>query len=76
MSIITILVCLLGIFLLAAMMLLFFAIRVVPNDSRLTVYRLGENIGDKGPGIVFLIPFIDKGVLRKLDEPSVHTDKA
>jgi membrane-bound ClpP family serine protease len=32
------------------------------------VYRLGRNIGDKGPGIVLLIPFIDRGVIKKLGE--------
>jgi membrane protein implicated in regulation of membrane protease activity len=41
----------------------------VREDTRLTVYRLGRNIGDKGPGIVLLIPLIDKGVIKKLGDP-------
>ena len=53
---------LIGFFLLAA------SIRIVREDSRLTVYRFGRNIGDKGPGLVLLIPLIDKGELKKLGE--------
>jgi len=43
--------------------------RVVREDTRLTVYRLGRSLGDKGPGLVLLIPLIDKGVLKQLDRP-------
>lgn len=43
--------------------------RVVREDTRLTVYRLGRSLGDKGPGLVLLIPFVDKGVLKQLDRP-------
>lgn len=38
------------------------AVRIVPEEKRLKVYRLGRYLGDKGPGIVFLMPFIDKGI--------------
>jgi len=38
------------------------SIRVVREDKRLSVYRLGRYLGDKGPGIVLLIPFVDRGV--------------
>jgi regulator of protease activity HflC (stomatin/prohibitin superfamily) len=41
------------------------AIRIVQEDTRLSVHRLGRYIGDKGPGIVLVIPFIDRGVLKK-----------
>jgi len=34
-------------------------IRVVREYWRLVIFRLGKCIGKKGPGIVFLIPFID-----------------
>lgn len=37
-------------------------IRVVPEYRRLVVFRLGHVIGSKGPGLVFVIPFIDKAV--------------
>ena len=60
-------ICLIGSFVLIGFLFAFASIRVVRADDRLSVYRLGKYIGDKGPGIVFLIPFIDRGVLKKLD---------
>ena len=60
---ITLVLCVLGSFLLIGMVFLASAIRVVQKDTRLSVYRLGRYIGDKGPGIVVLIPFIDRGIL-------------
>lgn len=65
----TVLFCFVGSFLLVGMIFLSSAIRIVREDSRLTVYRLGRNIGDKGPGLVLLIPFIDMGKIKKLGEP-------
>jgi regulator of protease activity HflC (stomatin/prohibitin superfamily) len=41
-------------------------IRVVREYERLVVFRLGRCLGTKGPGLVFLIPFIDKAV--KVDQ--------
>ena len=41
-------------------------IRIVREDARLSVYRLGRYLGDKGPGLVLLIPFIDRGILKQL----------
>ena len=38
------------------------AIKVVPEQKRLSVYRLGRYIGERGPGLVFLLPFIDRSV--------------
>jgi len=38
------------------------AIKVVREYERMVVFRLGHHIGSKGPGIVFLIPLVDKGV--------------
>ncbi len=37
-------------------------VKVVPEYKRLVIFRLGKMIGVKGPGIVFLVPFIDRGV--------------
>lgn len=37
------------------------AVRWVPESNRLAVYRLGGYIGNKGPGLVFLVPVIDWG---------------
>jgi membrane-bound ClpP family serine protease len=52
--------------LLVAVLFVAASIRIVREDARLTVYRLGRNIGDKGPGLVLLIPIIDRGELKKL----------
>lgn len=44
------------------------AIRIVPEYQRLVVFRLGRCIGARGPGIVFLIPVIDRAVKVDLRE--------
>jgi regulator of protease activity HflC (stomatin/prohibitin superfamily) len=38
------------------------AIRVIREYERAIVFRLGRLIGAKGPGLILLIPFIDKAV--------------
>jgi regulator of protease activity HflC (stomatin/prohibitin superfamily) len=38
------------------------AIRVVREYERLVVFRLGRLVGERGPGLVFLIPLIDRPV--------------
>jgi regulator of protease activity HflC (stomatin/prohibitin superfamily) len=50
---------------LVALLILANAIRIVPEYERLVVFRLGRAIGVKGPGLVLLIPFIDKA--RRVD---------
>ena len=64
----TILLCLVGSAILIALALLVTAIRIIPEYQRLVVFRLGRCIGAKGPGIVFLIPFVDRGVKVDLRE--------
>jgi regulator of protease activity HflC (stomatin/prohibitin superfamily) len=44
------------------------AIRIVPEYQRLVVFRLGRCIGSRGPGIIFLIPFVDRAVKADLRE--------
>jgi regulator of protease activity HflC (stomatin/prohibitin superfamily) len=44
------------------------AIRIVREYQRLVVFRLGRCIGVKGPGIVFLIPLVDRAVWVDLRE--------
>lgn len=51
---------------LAALMVLIailvsYSIRIVPEYQRLVVFRLGRALGAKGPGLVLLIPFADRG---------------
>ena len=38
------------------------AARIVPEYRRLVVFRLGHSIGARGPGVVLLIPFVDRPV--------------
>ncbi len=42
------------------------SIRIVQENKRLSVYRLGRYVGEKGPGLVILIPIIDRGILKEL----------
>ncbi len=48
--------------------ILYLGIKVVREYQRLVVFRLGKSIGQKGPGIVFLIPIVDKAVWVDLRE--------
>src|SRR5579859_4197333 len=44
------------------------AIRIVPEYQRLVVLRLGRLLGARGPGLVLLIPFVDRGIRTDLRE--------
>jgi len=57
-----------GIVVLLLLVILPQALRIVREYQRLMVFRLGRALGAKGPGLVLLIPFIDKGVLVDLRE--------
>jgi regulator of protease activity HflC (stomatin/prohibitin superfamily) len=57
-----------GVVVLLLVILLPQAIRIVREYQRIMVFRLGRAIGAKGPGLVILIPFIDKGVMVDLRE--------
>ena len=61
-------VCLVGVVLFIGFIFLANAIRVVPEYQRLVVFRLGRCVGPKGPGIVLLIPIIDRAVKADLRE--------
>jgi regulator of protease activity HflC (stomatin/prohibitin superfamily) len=58
----------LGVFVLLLVLFLPAAIRIVREYQRLMVFRLGRAIGAKGPGLVILIPIIDRGVWVDLRE--------
>ncbi len=60
--------CLFGVLFLILIVFLTSAIRIVPEYQRLVVFRLGRCIGAKGPGLVLLIPFIDRGIKVDLRE--------
>ncbi len=57
-----------SLFLLFVAVILSTAIKVVREYERLVIFRLGRSIGQKGPGIVFLIPLIDRPTLVDLRE--------
>jgi regulator of protease activity HflC (stomatin/prohibitin superfamily) len=64
----TIVLCIVGAVFLIALALLASAIKIVPEYQRLVVFRLGRCVGARGPGIVLLIPVIDRGVKVDLRE--------
>jgi regulator of protease activity HflC (stomatin/prohibitin superfamily) len=64
----TLVLCLIGGLLLLVIIILVNAIKIVPEYQRLVVFRLGRCVGDKGPGLVLLIPFIDRAVKVDLRE--------
>jgi regulator of protease activity HflC (stomatin/prohibitin superfamily) len=61
---------LLGVAIVAIAVIFFLAkaIRIVPEYQRLVVFRLGRSIGIKGPGLIILIPIIDKATTVDLRE--------
>jgi len=61
-------VCIVGAIVIIGLIFLANAIRVVPEYKRLVVFRLGRCIGARGPGIVLLIPVIDRAVAADLRE--------
>ncbi|MBO8153596.1 slipin family protein [Thermovirga sp.] len=52
--------------------LLVAAVRIVPEYQRGVVFRLGRFVGVKGPGLVLIVPFIDR--LRRVDLRVVTLD--
>lgn len=58
--------------LLAVIVLIAAAIRIVPEYERGVVFRLGRVIGAKGPGLFLLIPFVDRMV--KVDLRTITLD--
>jgi regulator of protease activity HflC (stomatin/prohibitin superfamily) len=61
-------VCIVGVILVLGFIFLANAIRIVPEYQRLVVFRLGRSIGPRGPGIVLLVPVIDRAVKVDLRE--------
>ena len=64
----TVALCLVGLVILAALAIFASAVRIVPEYQRLVVFRLGRCVGNRGPGIVFLIPVVDRAVKVDLRE--------
>ena len=55
--------------------LVYLAIKIVREYERLVVFRLGRCIGQKGPGLVLLIPFVDCAIWVDLRELFLEVPK-
>ena len=51
-----------------AILLILASIKTVKDDERLVVFRLGRFFKILGPGVVLIIPIVDKGVRVNLSE--------
>jgi regulator of protease activity HflC (stomatin/prohibitin superfamily) len=60
--------CLVGLIIVLVLIFLAKAVKIVPEYQRLVVFRLGRCVGAKGPGLILLIPFIDRPVRVDLRE--------
>lgn len=60
--------CLVGAVVLIAVAFIASAIKIIPEYQRLVIFRMGRCIGAKGPGIIILIPIIDRSVRVDLRE--------
>ena len=61
-----------GVIALAVLILLSMTIKIVPEYERGVLFRLGRLVGAKGPGLFFIIPFVDR--LVKVDLRVVTMD--
>ncbi|MFQ5610983.1 MAG: slipin family protein [Anaerolineae bacterium] len=52
--------CLVGAVVIIGLVVLFSAVRVVQEYERGVIFRLGRLVGPKGPGLFFIIPFLDR----------------
>jgi len=43
-------------------------IRIVPENQRLVIFRLGKLHGVRGPGLLLVVPLVDKGVIVDLNQ--------
>ena len=66
------LLCFAGAAVLIGILVVLVSLRIVPADKRLSVHRLGQYLVDKGPGLVILIPFIDRGVMKEAGTSEKH----
>ena len=62
----------LGVIVVLAVLLLTQVVRITRDYQRLVVFRLGTCLGAKGPGLVLLLPLIDRAVLVDLRERFVE----
>jgi regulator of protease activity HflC (stomatin/prohibitin superfamily) len=58
----------LGAIVVLAVLLLILSIKVVPEYRRIVLFRLGRMVGLRGPGIVIIIPLVDRAIFVDLRE--------
>ena len=58
----------LGVVLVLVLVLIRFAIRIVREYQRIVLFRLGRCVGTRGPGLVLIIPIVDRPILVDLRE--------
>jgi regulator of protease activity HflC (stomatin/prohibitin superfamily) len=58
----------LGVIIAVIFILLSQSVRIVREYQRLVIFRLGKALGAKGPGLVLLIPLVDRAVIVDLRE--------
>ncbi len=63
-----VLICIVAAIVVVGLLLLTSAIRIVPEYQRLVLFRLGRCLGERGPGLVIIWPFIDRPVRVDLRE--------
>src|ERR671925_1736658 len=52
-----------------------YSIRIVREYQRAVIFRLGRLLGAKGPGLVFLVPFIDRSIIVDLRVITLNVPK-
>jgi regulator of protease activity HflC (stomatin/prohibitin superfamily) len=63
-----------GILIVIFLLLIFSAVKVIREYERAVIFRLGRLIGFKGPGLIVLVPFIDKMVRVSLRTITLDVD--
>jgi regulator of protease activity HflC (stomatin/prohibitin superfamily) len=64
----TVIACLVGSVGIFGLAIVAFAVRIVQEYERLVVFRVGRCVGARGPGLVLLLPFVERGVKVDLRE--------
>ncbi len=64
----TVVACFIGAVGIIGLTILALSVRIVQEYERLVVFRLGRCVGARGPGLVVLLPFIERGVKVDLRE--------
>src|SRR5215217_9430434 len=62
----------LGVIVVFLLIVLFAAVKVVQEYERGVVFRLGRLVGPRGPGLIILIPFVER--MTKVDLRTVTMD--